>query len=358
LQVAQLITHLSEKTPEQIEIRDRYLEELHKAVASLVKERFVVRKELRYVDAYCHKSKWLNLSKNDVEDINAHLSHLQPPTKGDDELARRFDMLVLVLQVILLSGSGNGSKYMGNINSTAAALQKKDNIPQIAAQIALIKEVQTKHYWETINVKKLEALRVSLRDLIKYLDTSKQEPVYTNFEDDLDLDGIVAREPIASYVNLQSYKDRVESYIRKNKNHVTIRKLSTNIPITRSELDGLEEMLFTESVAGTKQKFIEEYGERPLGAFIRSITGLEQAALNAAFAEFLQVGHLRADQMTFVKTIISYLSKNGTIDKTRLYESPFTDLNDQGLSGVFDNDADVVKIVRIIDLINDNAVTA
>jgi len=69
----------------------------------------------------------------------------------------------------------------------------------------------------------------------------------------------------------------------------------------------------------------------------------------------LQVGNLRADQMTFVKTIISYLTKNGTIDKTMLYEPPFTDLNDQGISGVFENDADLIKVVRIIDLINNNA---
>lgn len=83
---------------------------------------------------------------------------------------------------------------------------------------------------------------------------------------------------------------------------------------------------------------------------------MEQAVLNEAFAEFLQVGNLRADQMTFIKTIISYLTKNGMIDKRMLYESPFTDLNDQGISGVFDNDADLIKIVRIIDVINGTAV--
>ena len=157
-------------------------------------------------------------------------------------------------------------------------------------------------------------------------------------------------------MSLQSYKDRVESYIRKNKNHLTTHKLYNNIPIAKSELDALEQIFFTESIAGTKEEFVQQYGEKPLGAFIRSIIGLEQSALNEAFAEFLQVGHLRADQMTFVKTIISYPTKNGTIDKTMLYESPFTDLNDQGISGVFDNDADLMKIVKIIDFINGNAV--
>ena len=195
--------------------------------------------------------------------------------------------------------------------------------------------------------------------MIKYLEIVGQEPIYTHFEDELDYEGIEVREPVSqTYVSLQSYKDRVESYIRKNKNHLTIHKLSHNIPITQAELNVLEKILFTESVAGTKQQFVQQFGEKPLGAFIRSITGLEQATLNEAFSDFLQVGNLRADQMTFIKTIISYLSKNGTIDKTMLYESPFTDLNDQGISGVFDNDADLIKIVKIIDLINENAVVA
>jgi type I restriction enzyme R subunit len=58
--------------------------------------------------------------------------------------------------------------------------------------------------------------------------------------------------------------------------------------------------------------------------------------------------------MTFIKTIISYLSKNGTIDKTMLYQSPFTDLNDQGIDGVFDNDIRKTKVLKIIDTINEN----
>ena len=356
LNVAQLIYHLPEKSKEDREIRDTYLSELHKIVQNLDEHRFEVRKQLRYVKEYSNKSKWSNLSKSDLQEINSHLSHLQSAIKGDDELARRFDMLVLTYQMVLLTASGNTAKYTTKIFTTAVALEKKDNIPQVAAQLPLLKKIQTDHYWETINIKKLEQLRVALRELIKYLDVNKQEPIYTHFEDEIDLENIQVTEPVnTAYVSLQSYKDRVEAYIRNNKNHLAIYKLSNNVPITKKELDTLESMLFTEEVAGTKEQFQKEYGTRPLGAFIRSITGLDQNALNNAFADFLQVGDLRADQMTFVKTIISYLSKNGTIDKRMLYEPPFTDLNDQGISGVFDNNRDVVKVVKIIDSINSNA---
>ena len=59
--------------------------------------------------------------------------------------------------------------------------------------------------------------------------------------------------------------------------------------------------------------------------------------------------------MTFINTIISYLSKNGTIDKSMLYEPPFTDQNDQGIDGVFDLEKKE-KVVKIIDQINYNAI--
>lgn len=356
LQVAQLISDLPDKTADDESIRDKYLEELHKIVSNLDENRFVVRKQLRYVKEYSNKSKWLNLSKGDVQEINTHLSHLQPSNKDDDELARRFDMLVLSYQLLLLVGSDKTSKFTAKIFNTAAALQKKSNIPQVSAYLPLIKEIQTEHYWQTINVKKLEKLREALRDLIKYLERKQQEPVYTHFEDELDLDNVTTREPVSTYVSLQSYKDRVETYIRKNKDHLTINKLCNNIAITKDELNALEKILFTESVAGTKEEFVKQYGEQPLGSFIRSITGLNEQTVNEAFADFLQTGNLRADQITFVRTIMSYLTKNGTIDKRMLFEPPFTDLNDQGLTGVFDNDADVTKIVKIIDLINNNAV--
>ena len=239
---------------------------------------------------------------------------------------------------------------------TASSLQKKDTIPEVSLKIPFIKEIQTDKFWQKININQIEMIRINLRDLIKYLESKNQEPVYTNFEDNLDYEGI---EEIDSNVNatisLESYKNKVENYIRKNRDHVTIHKLSNNIPISREDLNKLEEILFTDSVAGTKSDFIREYGDRPLGKFIRNIIGLEREALNEAFSDFLQVGNLRADQMTFISTIISYLSKNGVIDKRMLFEQPFTNLDDNGIVGIFKDESKVTSIVRIIDKINENA---
>jgi type I restriction enzyme R subunit len=126
------------------------------------------------------------------------------------------------------------------------------------------------------------------------------------------------------------------------------------VPITSKELSLLEDILFDGDERGTRADFVKEFGQEPLGVFIRGIIGLDIKAAQNAFAEFLQAGNLRADQMTFIQNIISYLTKNGTIEPSMLFELPFTDMNDQGLIGIFD-DGDAHKVISIIKRINENA---
>lgn len=54
--------------------------------------------------------------------------------------------------------------------------------------------------------------------------------------------------------------------------------------------------------------------------------------------------------MTFIQNIITHLNKNGTIAPEMLFESPFIDINDRGLMGVFAH-----KVISIIERINGNA---
>ena len=215
--------------------------------------------------------------------------------------------------------------------------------------------MQQDAFWEQIHPTKLEEVRTALRELIQLIDREQQPIYYTSFQDEIYDSDIVIRESVATYSTLRPYHERVESYIRDHRHHIVIQKINTNIPITTNEIAQLETILFDGEERGTKEDYVAHYGDKPLGEFIRSIIGLEVNAAKEAFTEFLQKGNLRADQMTFVNNIITYLTKNGTIDKGMLFEPPFTDINDQGLLGVFD-DAEAHNIIRIIEKVNSNAV--
>ena len=157
-----------------------------------------------------------------------------------------------------------------------------------------------------------------------------------------------------SYTRMEGYRERVERFVRENRNHLTIRKLRNNQPLTPSELETLEKILFDGQKMGSKADYAREYGKKPLGIFIRSIVGLETAAAKAAFADFLNRGNLSADQMAFINNIIDFLSKNGVIQKARLVQPPFSDLHHLGIFGLFD-EHEQAQIINIIDGVNENA---
>lgn len=325
---------------------------LHASIKELDRSRFQVGMKLQFVDEFSDRKRWNNLDANDIHLIEEHLSDLPIP-ESINELARRFDLMMLKFQIAILLMS-SVAKYENTLIDIADGLSEKYTIPAVLRSQNLIEKLRDPEFYKALSQKKLEEIREELRELIQYLDTSSRPIVYTNLED-TDL-VISVSEPDLSVNYGTLYRKRVESFIRDNKHNLIISKLSSNKPITASELNHLEKILFDGADRGTKDDFIKEFGDAPLGVFIRSILGLDAKAAQDAFAEFLQAGKLRADQITFVQGIISYLTKNGTIEASMLFEPPFTDLNDQGLLGVFD-DGESHKIISIIEQINTNALT-
>jgi type I restriction enzyme, R subunit len=116
-------------------------------------------------------------------------------------------------------------------------------------------------------------------------------------------------------------------------------------------------MLFSQGSIGSKKELVNAYGDQPLGIFIRSILGLDISAAKTAFSGFLQSSTFNSQQIRFIDTIINFLTVNGNIDPGMLFESPFTDISSNGLTGVFDINA-AQRIIQTINEINENAVAA
>jgi type I restriction enzyme R subunit len=91
-----------------------------------------------------------------------------------------------------------------------------------------------------------------------------------------------------------------------------------------------------------------------LGLFVRSLVGLERDVAKAAFADFMADNNLNANQIEFINLIVDHLTESGAMDPRRLYESPFTDFDDQGVSGVF-RQPDVQRIVQVLNDVRERA---
>lgn len=352
LEIACTLHRSSHPSEDDQEIAKLFIDELHQKVAQLDHQRFQVRKVLRIVNEFSDRARWNSISQGDQLEINAKLSELMVP-EDSDEKARRFDLLMLNIALCDINDTPKDSLVNG-VLQIAQDLKKLDNVPKVAAQFPVIEKILTSNMWETGRLQDYEEVRKAIRELIKFITYEKQKKVYTKFEDQLNKDGIQHRDVVTQYESLDAYKQRVEKYLRENRDHLVIHKITHNKPITEAELLQLEEILFSEEVAGSREKFVKTYGEQPLGTFIRSILGLDLQAAQTAFADFINTAPLSGDQMTFINKIIQYLTKNGRIEKRMLFEPPFTDQHNDGVIGIFD-DARATKIISIVDGVNKNA---
>ena len=155
-------------------------------------------------------------------------------------------------------------------------------------------------------------------------------------------------------MNLAKFKDKARQFLRAHESHLSLQRLRRNQPLTPSDLEELGKMLVA---AGGSQKVIQQATEQSqgLGIFIRSLVGLDRETASKAFSQFVVGTTATASQLEFIDLIVQYLTENGVMDKARLYESPFTDISQQGPEALF-LPARVTEMVRVLDEIWKRAV--
>lgn len=333
-------------------VRKGLLDAVHQTVLRLNRNSFVVKAVLQEVDTFSKREKWDSLSPADIAIVFDKLTLLAEPDDPDED-ARRFDLLMLNFMLSFIEGNADVYRYTSNVKSISKNLLKKTNLPLVKQKEGLLKTITTEDFWKkSVSVVALENIRIEIRNLIRLLEKEKRVIVYSNFEDKLT--SSVVSDALVTYTMSDNYKQRVERYVRENEGNPVIRKLKQNIPITSSELQQLENLLFDGKERGTKEDFIKTHGQQPLGKFIRSIIGLDVNAAKAAFSDFLNAGNLTADQIRFINMLIDYLTKNGIIEADMLFDEPFTKFHTQGIAGLFDDDT-TIKIIAILNHINANA---
>jgi type I restriction enzyme R subunit len=217
----------------------------------------------------------------------------------------------------------------------------------------LIIEVQTDEFWQDITASMLEDVRKRLRSLVKFIDKTKRQNIYTDFADligeerEIDLPGFAAGHDV------ERFRDKTQQFLRAHQNDPVIHKLRWNEPLRKADLDALEKIL-VEAGAGTPNDLSRVRSGSGLGLFVREMTGLDREAAKRAFDGFLAGKTLTANQIQFVNLVIDYLTQSGWMRAAQLYESPFTDFSPRGVEGVFDS-AQVTQLLSILDNIRQRA---
>ena len=346
-QIAFKLQDLAYQTTDLIAFRKSLVDDMVRKVRELNKENFAVRQHLRYVEQYANPDNYNSLTYEDTLLMAEELAPLITPDE-DEASAVRFDALMYGIELAYLAGK-KYSRARTDLYKKVSGIASVANIPEIMVQSELINKILHTDYLDTAGINEFEHIRENLRDLMKYIPRTEVKYI-TNFDDEIL--SVEWNESDLESDDLKNYKAKAEFYIRQHQDEAAIAKLKSNVPLSAEDVKALERILWSE--VGSKKDYEAEYGEKPLGEFVREIVGLDMTAAKAAFAEYLNDVNLDADQIYFVNQIIEYIVRNGVMkDMSVLQEPPFTDRG--SIVEVFTDISIWLGIRSVIEKINSNA---
>lgn len=348
-QIAYKLQDIDYQTERLIEYRKNLVKLMSEKVSELNRDNFAVKQHLKYVDLYSSENNYNALTYEDSLLVREEVAPLILPD-SDESSAVRFDALMYGIELAYLIGK-KYSKARSDLMKRVSAISSVANIPEIQVQSELIHQILHTDYIDQAGINEFEHIREKLRNLMKYIPKGGTLKYFTHFDDD-----ILSQEWKESELEsdeLKNYKAKAEFYVRQHQDNLVIAKLKTNKPLSSQDMVLLEEILWKE--VGTKDDYEQEYGQKPLGEFVREIIGLDMNAAKEAFSEFLIETNLDSTQIYFVNQIVEYIVHNGMLkDFSVLQESPFTD---KGSVVEIFTDLNVwMGIRKVIEEINANAV--
>jgi len=326
-------------------------------VAAMNVNNFVVRPHRRLVERFTTSEAWETVGVGDLSELANHVAGLPAEVDAEPEEAKRFDLLLLSLELALLRTEPGYPRLQRDVRQIAGLLEEYPTIPAVAKQLPLIAEVQSDEWWTDVTLPMLEVVRRRLRLLVPFIEKSKRKIVYTDFEDEIGEAVDVEFAGLAPADKLERFRKKARVFLREHKGETAIEKIHRNWPITTADLAELQRILVDSGIGTAEDCARAQSKAGSFGLFIRRLVGLDRVAAKEAFGEFLDAQRYTANQIEFVNLVIDELSDNGVIEPRRFYESPFTDVSPQGPDALFES-ADVDRLLAVVAAVRRRAEVA
>ena len=296
---------------------DEFAKRLHDDLKAIMKSQVLalsdshisVRTNWEAVSHFKADEAWVYISDIDVLTLKNTIAKLLP---GNilDENAKKFDVLILAIELGMVCKEFDSSRAIVNVQNIADKLKSMGSIPQVAAKTKTLNEVLNPTTWENCSLGWLEKVREDLRDLVKFLVGNKGKTFTIDIED------VMTDGGEAAGIDMQvSYRKKVMDYLLENKHSPVLEKIYHLEQLSTDDILELERILWEE--LGDKsdyEAFVEgkNCGEN-VAILIRSLIGVDREIALQRFNQFLDGNSLNSDQLEFLNQILDYVCENGDI---------------------------------------------
>lgn len=330
--------------------RDELVDEFISRINGLNRESFIVRNKMVFIEKYCNKDKWQHIDCIAYNEIKENLINIFM-SEDTDEYAKRFDNLVYGVQVGKIKFRNTNRQIM-LLTELMRDLRKLGTISQVFDKKEFIEKALDVEYWERASFFDIEKMRNELRGLIKFIDNPPRNIFVTDIEDILMVEEEHGEYTLTQIGDYSNYKRKVTKFLNDNLDNLVIYKIKHNQKLNDIEKKDLERIMFEE--LGSNSEFVENFGNKNVIQVVRNIVGLDSEIANDIFSKYINDNRLNSKQIQFVKMLIEYVIKNGTISLQVLTEDPFSSLG--AVSEVFEDNVGTFKQIREdIEEINRNA---
>lgn len=295
-------------------------------VTGLNPDNVQVRPHRELIERYSSREMWNELSRDDASELVLRLGPLPTEAITENEEAKSFDLTMLRAQLAhVTEDTAAYAAQRNKVQDIADGLLTKTTIPEVRAHAAVLEVLREDEWWTDATHFMLEDVRRKLRGLISLLDKNRWKPVRTNFEDTFTGIADIDIQHMTPGTNPRLIRDKAERFLRQNLDNITVQKLHHNKQLTAQDLDTLEQLLVRAGIGTREDLQVAVADSEGFGIFLRSLVGLDRAAAQEAFTDFIREAVFSADQLRFINQVIDYLTANGTMVPAQLFDSPFTD---------------------------------
>lgn len=315
-------------------------------LAELPAQNVVVLEHRAALDRLGSPEFWQDLTAEGLGYLRTVIAPLLRARSAADDKRLRFEVAATEAATLLVAGTPDADKFQQVASELMAQVEELPlGVNTVFAHAGIIRDVLDPVWWSNVTPALLDAAVEQLGPLMRFRQPRLAAGLTKLALPDMRLiKEVVEFGPGHERLPTQAYRDRLEAYVKDLvADHPVLQRIQAGGEVSDGDLHRLAELLASHDPYATEELLRKVYDHKSARflQFIRHILGIERLpswseTVQQGFDAFIaQHNSFSSPQVQFLRTVQTFLTQTGALERRHLVEAPFTNLHPNGVRGLF-----------------------